>query len=118
MNKVAIVILTDTSQADGLGRVLNALMAAKEFVEGKDDVQVVFSGAGTKWLIELANPKHQLHDVYKSVKGQIAGACGFCAAAFGVTDTAKKSGIPILEEYGTNMSFRDLVGKGYQVITF
>lgn len=118
MNKVAIVILTDTSEADGLGRVLNALMAAKEFVDGKDDVRVIFSGAGTKWLVELANPTHKLHGVYQSVKEQIAGACGFCAAAFGVTDTAKQCGIPILEDYGTNMSFRELVGKGYQVITF
>lgn len=77
MNKVAIVILTDTSEADGLGRVLNALMAAKEFLDGKDDVRVIFSGAGTKWLVELANPTHKLHGVYQSVKEQIAGACGF-----------------------------------------
>lgn len=118
MYKVAIVILADTSEADGLGRVLNGLMAAKEFVDGKDEVQVIFSGAGTKWLVELANPKHKLHDLYKGVKGHIAGACGFCASAFGVTDTAKKSGISILEEYGTNMSFRKLVEHGYQVITF
>jgi hypothetical protein len=118
MNKVAIVILTDTSAADGLGRVVNALMAAKEFVDGKDDVQIVFSGAGTKWLVELADPEHKLHAAYKSIKEKISGACGFCASAFGVTDTAKNSGIPILEEYGTNMSFRKLVEQGYQVITF
>ena len=118
MNKVAIVILADTSEADGLGRVVNALMAAKEFVDGKDDVQIVFSGAATKWLGELANPKHKLHDVYQDVKGCIAGACGFCATAFGVADTAKGHGIRILEEYGTNMSFRKLLEGGYQVITF
>ncbi len=118
MNKVAIVILADTSEADGLGRVVNALMAAKEFVDGKDDVQIVFSGAATKWLGVLANPKHKLHDVYKSVKGQIAGACGFCATAFGVTDTVKGCDVRILEEYGSNMSFRKLLEKGYQVITF
>jgi len=118
MNKVAIVILADTSAADGLGRTVNALMAAKEFVDGKDDVQIIFSGAGTKWLGELANPEHKLHDAYKSVKGNISGACGFCASAFGVTDSVKGCGVRILEEYGTNMSFRKLVEKGYQVITF
>jgi hypothetical protein len=118
MNKVAIVILADTSAADGLGRIVNALMAAKEFVDGKDDVQIIFSGAGTNWLGELANPKHKLHDVYNSVKAHIAGACGFCASAFGVTDAAKGCGVPILEEYGTNMSFRKLAERGYQVITF
>jgi hypothetical protein len=118
MNKVAIVILADTSEADGLGRIVNALVAAKEFVDGKDDVQIIFSGAGTKWLGELANPKHKLHDVYNSIKGHIAGACGFCASAFGVTDSVKGGGFRILEEYGTNMSFRKLLAGGYQVITF
>ena len=118
MHKVAIVVLADTTQADGLGRIVNALMAAKEFKDGKDDVQVIFSGAGTKWLGELADPKHKLHDVYKDVKDHIAGACGFCASAFGVTDSVKGCGVRLLEEYGTNMSFRRLLDKGYQVITF
>lgn len=118
MRKVAIVVLADTTPADGLGRIVNALMAAKEFKEGKDDVKLIFSGAGTKWLTEIANPKHQLHQAYKDVKGNIAGACGFCAGAFGVTKTAQDCGIDILEEYGTNMSFRKLLENGYQVITF
>lgn len=118
MKKIAIVVLADTSEADGLGRIVNALMAAKEFADGKDDVQVIFSGAGTKWLVELANPKHKLHDAYNSIKGRITGACGFCATAFGVAGTAKENGVRILEEYGTNMSFRKLLENGYQVITF
>lgn len=118
MQKVAIVILADTTPADGLGRVVNALMAAKEFKDAKDEVQVIFSGAGTKWIGELANPAHTLHGVYTDLQDSIVGACGFCANAFGVTDSAKDSGVKLLEEYGTNMSFRRLVQNGYQVITF
>jgi hypothetical protein len=118
MYKVAIVVLADTTPADGLGRIVNALMAAKEFKDGRDDVQLIFSGAGTKWLGELAKPEHQLHQVYKDVKDRITGACGFCATAFGVADSTKANGINLLEEYGTNMSFRKLIEKGYQVITF
>jgi len=118
MQKIAIVILADTTPADGLGRVVNALMAAKEFKDAKDEVQVIFTGAGTKWMGELANPAHTLHGVYTDLKGSIAGACGFCADAFGVADSTRKSGIKLLEEYGTNMSFRRLVQNGYQVITF
>lgn len=118
MNKVAIVVLADTSEADGLGRVVNALVAAKEFVDGKYDVQIIFSGAGTKWLGKLSDPEHKLHDVYKSVKGHIAGACGFCATAFGVADAVQDCGVRVLEEYGSNMSFRRLLEQGYHVVTF
>ena len=118
MNKIAIVVLADTTPAEGLGRVLNALVAAKEFKEGKDDVRIFFSGAGTKWLGEVANPKHQLHQVYQSIKDRIVGSCGFCATAFGVAESTKACGVDLLEDYGTNMSFRKLVAEGYQVITF
>ena len=118
MQKVAIVILADTSPADGLGRVVNALMAAKEFKDARDEVQVIFSGAGTKWISELAKPEHMLHSVYKELKSSIVGACSFCAGAFGVADSVKKAGLTMLEEYGTNMSFHRLVKNGYQIITF
>lgn len=118
MHKVAIVVLADTTPADGLGRIVNALMAVQELKEGNADVQLIFSGAGTKWIGELANPKHQLHEVYNAVKDRIAGACGFCASAFGVADSVKARGVKMLEEYGTNMSFQRLLDHGYQVITF
>ncbi len=118
MHKVAIVVLADTTPADGLGRIVNALMAVKEFKDGKDDVQLIFSGAGTKWLGEISNPKHQLHQAYNDVKDRIAGSCGFCATAFGVAESTKACGVGLLEEYGTNMSFRNLLAQGYHVITF
>ncbi len=118
MNKIAIVVLADTTPADGLGRIVNALMAAKEYKDARADVRLVFTGAGTKWIAELGNPKHQLHEVYAAVKDRIAGACGFCANAFGMTAAARAQGLRILEEYGPNMSFAQLTNEGYQVITF
>lgn len=118
MQKIAIVILADTTPADGLGRVVNGLMAAKEFKDAQDDVQVIFSGAGTRWIGELSNPEHKLHGVYTELQDSIVGACGFCAGTFGVADTVKASGVNLLEEYGTNMSFRRLLQNGYQVIAF
>jgi hypothetical protein len=118
MHKIAIVVLADISPVDGLGRIYNALMAVKEFKDSKDDVQLIFSGAGTKWLGEIANSKHQFHQAYQNVKDHIAGSCGFCATAFGVADSTKACGVDLLEDYGTNMSFRKLREQGYEVITF
>lgn len=118
MSKIAIVILTDTEGGEALGRVVNALTAAQEFKEGGDDIQVVFTGAGTKWIGELSKPDHKLHETYKKLKDCVAGACGYCAGAFGVADTVKAAGVCLLNDYGTNMSFRKLVLGGYQVLTF
>jgi hypothetical protein len=54
MAKAAIVILADTESKEGLGRVANALTAAKEFKEEEHEVTVVFDGAGTKWVGEIS----------------------------------------------------------------
>ena len=118
MHKIAIVVLSDPSQPAGLGLVVNALTAAKEFKENKDYVQVIFSGIGTQWLAELAKPDHLLHGTFNGLKDNIAGACGFCAAAFGATGDVKTCGVTVLEEYGTNMSYLHLVNDGYTVLTF
>lgn len=118
MSKIAIVILTDTEGGEALGRVVNALTAAKEFKEAGDNVKVIFSGTGTKWVGQLAQSDHNLHGLYQGLNGQIAGACGFCAGAFGVADAVKSAEVCLLEDYGSNMSYRQLISDGYQLLTF
>jgi len=58
MSKVAIIILADTETHESLGRVVNALEAVKEFKDDHDDVQLIFDGAGPRWIPELSKPDH------------------------------------------------------------
>lgn len=118
MSKVAIIVLADTETHGDLGRVVNALEAVKEFKEGGDDVQLIFDGAGTKWIPELAKPDHKAKPLYDAVKDRVGGACQFCAGAFGVTDGVQQEGVTLLGDYEGHPSIRTLVTQGYQVITF
>ena len=118
MSKIAIVILTDVEGNESLGRIVNALTAAKEFKEEGSDVKLVFTGTGTKWIAELNKSDHKLHALYNELRNETEGACGFCADAFGVADSVKTAGVKLLEDYGPNMSYRELVNSGYQVLTF
>lgn len=118
MEKVAIIVLADTETHGDLGRVVNALEAVKEFKEAKDDVQLIFDGAGTKWIGELSKPDHKIHGLFEAVKDRIAGACEFCARAFGVKDEVQACGVGLMGQYEGHPSFKKLVSKGYQVITF
>ena len=118
MQKIAIVVLSDTESGEALGRIVNALSAAKEYKEAGDEVNISFTGAGTKWIAALDKAGHPAHGLYQAVKDRVAGACGYCADAFGQTEAAAACGVPLLTDYGTNMSFRKLTGAGYQVITF
>ncbi|BBL78734.1 hypothetical protein RxyAA322_05880 [Rubrobacter xylanophilus] len=118
MAKVGIVVLADTETHGDLGRIANALTAARELKEAGEEVAVVFDGAGTKWVPELANQDHRLHGDYEEIKDSIAGACDYCAGAFGVKEKIKKTDVPLLKEYSGHPSLQRLVSGGYQVITF
>lgn len=118
MSKVAIFILADTETHEGLGRAVNALEAAKELKEAKSDVRVIFDGAGTKWVGELAKPEHRVHGLFAAVREQVSGACSFCAGAFGASEGVKASGVPFLSEYDGHPSIAKLISSGYQIITF
>lgn len=118
MAKVAIVVLADTETTGDLGRVANALTSAQEFNEAGDEATVIFDGAGTKWIPELSNTEHKYSGAFEAVRGQIGGACRYCAKAFGVKDQVEESGVSLLGEYKDHPSLQKLVASGYQVITF
>jgi hypothetical protein len=116
MNKVAIFVFADTESKEGLGRVVNALEAAKEFKN--DDVRLYFDGTGTKWPAELAKGDHIAHKLYESVTGRVAGACSFCAAAFGATESIKNARIQLVDEFDDHISVKKLLSEGFYIMNF
>lgn len=117
-SKVGIIVLADTETDGDLGRVVNAMIAAKEFKHAGDEVELIFDGAGTKWPGVLADPRHKSHRLFEQVIDVVSGACGFCARAFEAEDHVHDAKVPLLEEYDDHPSIRRLVTSGYQVITF
>jgi len=118
MPKVAMVVLADTETHEDLGRVVNALEGVKELKEANEEVALIFDGAGTKWVAELSNPEHRLHGLFQAVRDTIAGACSYCATAFGVKEQVQACGVPLLAEFEQHPSLRRWIRDGYQVITF
>ena len=118
MPKAALVIFAGTEGREGVGRVANALVTAKEFKEAGDEVTIVFDGAGTTWIPALVDPGHRYHDAFEEVRDRIAGACSYCAGRYGVTEQLEAAGIALLDEYEQHPSIRRLLADGYQVVTF
>lgn len=116
--KVAIVVLADTESHADLGRVVNALETALECKEAGDVVQVIFDGAGTRWVPVLSNPEHRRHKLFTELQDVVAGACAFCARAFHVEDEVRASGVRFLSEHHGHPSLRSFMADGYQVVTF
>lgn len=118
MPKAALVVFAGTEGREGVGRVANALVTAKEFKESGDEVTIVFDGAGTTWIGTLAEPSHRYHEAFEEVRDRVAGACSYCADRYGMTEQVKQAGIPLLDEYEQHPSIRRLLADGYQVVTF
>ena len=118
MARAAAVVLADIETREGLGRVVNALETAKELKESGDEVALIFDGAGTRWIGELERPDHRYHRLYEAVGEVIAGACAYCAAAYGVKDAVEAAGVPLLEEFDRHPSLRKYLEAGFQVVTF
>lgn len=116
--KVAALVLADTETHGDMGRIVNALEIAKESQEAGDEVQIVFDGAGTKWVRELSNADHDAHGLYQAVRESVKGACKFCADAYGVREAVEEEGIELLDDYDDHPSVRSLLQEGYQVLTF
>ena len=79
MAKVAIVVLSNTETHADSARVANALTTAYEFKEAEEEVMLIFTGAGTKWVGELSDPDHRLNRAFGLVKDKVTGACKACA---------------------------------------
>ncbi|MFP4206786.1 MAG: FAD-dependent oxidoreductase [Spirochaetaceae bacterium] len=97
--KIAVVVLAHIEAHAHMGGGTNALGLAKEARETGDEVAIVFDGAGTRWVSELADPENRMHRAFAAVEENVLGACSFCAAAFGVKEAIKKTDVKLLSEY-------------------
>ncbi|MFP4366587.1 MAG: hypothetical protein ACLFQA_05785 [Bacteroidales bacterium] len=118
MAKLAIVVFSDTTSMEALGKISNAFVLANEAFENGDDLKFIFEGAGSKWIGELENEEHKLNSMYLGLKKQITGVCSFCAEAFGVKSQVEKAGVTLIDEYKNHPSLHNLVIEGYSVLIF
>lgn len=123
--KSLVIIFSDPKAGgeEALGRVFNALTTVYDLKERKQEVKVLFQGTGTRWVSELANPKHLLHGLYLAVSDKIEGACGGCSDVFGATSQVEEVGLPLLRTLkvpSTNgvTSLGQYLKDGYNVISF
>ena len=122
--KTAIVVLSDPRGGEeALGRVFNALAAAYDFKQKRQDVQLLFQGTGTRWTGLLTRPDHPAHALYKAVEDRIAGVSAGCADVFGARDEAEQNGFNFVTTNavpGTSglPSLANYAADGYTILTF
>lgn len=117
MGTYTIMLNGDTDQ---IGPTANGLEYALDLDGHGHDVEVYFDGVGTRWLGELtANPEHPVNEYYEQAResGLIAGACEYCAGAFGATEGVRESGVDFVGDGGHGPDLGKLATEGSAFIT-
>lgn len=116
--KVAIVIYASLAEHGGHSRAYRALSTAQEFKNAKDDVVIVFDGAGTETLNTLAQAEHPDAALVNSLREHILGACFVCAKSYGVQTELEEKGFRLLRDHKGHASLRKLMAEGRTILTF
>eukprot|EP00914_Ancora_sagittata_P003409 GHVO01007089.1.p1 GENE.GHVO01007089.1~~GHVO01007089.1.p1 ORF type:complete len:119 (-),score=7.78 GHVO01007089.1:72-428(-) len=118
MVKAAVFVFADTETNEGLGRVVNAMVTVRELKQAGDEVRLYFDGTGTRWPDVLSRKDHIAHQLYESVKDKVAGACLFCANAFGTKGSVQNCNVKLVDEFEQHVSVRALASGGFQIMNF
>lgn len=118
MSKAAFVILAAGEEPESLGRVVNGLMGALEYVDAGNDAQIIFDGAGTQAAAEFAKSDHKYNELFEKVRSHVKGACSYCAGAFEATEKLEAAKIPLISEFKGHPSFKTLLDNGVAILTF
>jgi hypothetical protein len=118
MSKAAFVVLAAGDQPESLGRVVNALMGALEYIESGAEVHVIFDGAGTQAAAELAKADHKHHELFEKIRSRVTGVCSYCAGVYEVKERIEACRLPLADQFKGHPSFKQLADAGFQVLTF
>ncbi len=98
---------------------VHVLLNALDMAEKGHDVKVVFEGAATKQIAELADASQPFAKLYAQVKekGLVTAVCKACAAKMGSLDAAEAQGLPISAAMSGHPPLAEYIEAGYQIIT-
>lgn len=118
MGKYAVLLNAST---DDIGPAANGLEYALDLDEAGHEVDVFLDGAATQWPGQfIEQPDHPVNTYFEAAdeRGLVAGACGFCADAFGGAEGCRGAGVEILGSVDEHApSAGELVGDGFELLT-
>jgi hypothetical protein len=84
------------------------------------DAKIVFEGAATKLVPELAREQNPLHSLYRQVKeqGLIDAVCRACSTKMGVLADVEREGLPLADEMAGHPSMARYLLDGHDILIF
>lgn len=117
--KILIVLLADKWSHENVGRASHALLYAKQSLEARLEVKLIFDGGGTEWAAEMTKETNHFYKLYKELteKGVAFSVCKFCAKAFKVDEELKEKNTFFSDEGPDHPNIGKYLALGWDVIT-
>jgi predicted peroxiredoxin len=113
--KVAIFLLAGP---DMPCRLAHTFIWALDIVAAGGDAKIILEGEAPRWLLELPNPEHGKHKLYRRVKEQslIDAVCKACAVQAQALEAAAEEGLRIVFDASGHVSLLPYVENGYRIV--
>jgi predicted peroxiredoxin len=113
--KIAIFLMTGP---DMPSRMIYTFIWALDVVGQGGEAKIVLEGEAPRWLLELPDPEHGRHGLYRRVKeqGLIDAVCKACAIQARALDAAAEEGLRLVSDASGHVSPAPYVEAGYRVV--
>ena len=99
-------------------RMVHAFIWALDIVREDGEARIILEGEAPRWLLELPNPEHGRHKLYRKVKdaGLIDAVCKACAVQARAVEAAAEEGLRLISDASGHVSLMTYVEAGYQIV--
>mgnify|MGYP001109089277 FL=1 len=113
--KIAIFLLAGP---DMPCRMVHTFIWALDVVWQDGKVRIVLEGEAPRWLLELPDPDHGRHGLYRKVKeaGLIDAVCKACAVQARAVEAAAEEGLRLVSDASGHVSLMPYIEAGYHVV--
>jgi hypothetical protein len=100
-------------------RMIHAFIWALDVQQRGGTAKIVLEGEAPRWLLELPDPKHGRHGIYKKVKdaGLIDAVCKACAVQARALEAAAQEGLRLVYDASGHVSLVSYVEDGFRIVT-
>lgn len=100
-------------------RMVHTFLWALDVTSRGGHAKIVLEGQAPGWLLELPDPDHGRHRLYRKVKemGLIDAVCKACAVQAQAVEAAAEEGLRLVYDASGHVSLMPYMSQGYQVLT-
>jgi hypothetical protein len=100
-------------------RLAHAFIWALDITSRGGEARIVLEGESPRWLLELPDPAHSRHGLYRKVKEArlLDAVCKACAIQARALEAAAEEGLRLVSDASGHISLAPYLEAGFRIIT-